>query len=288
MILAYFAAQRLTKPIEQICHQISSIDISHPSPLPPLDTKLIELTALHNAFTQMQVKLSESVNKQLMLQTQEMQSRMLALQSQMNPHFLFNSLATIQAMSDEGMNEEITMMCQSMSNILRYISSSQGPQVSLADELRYTEDFLRCMVIRHQGDLSYTIDVPDEMLTIKVPKLCIQLLVENAVKFTSTKRPPYFVSISGHADQTCYEVTIRDNGPGFSPEYLSILRERIEEINKTGLLPSLEISGMGLLNVYIRHRLLLGDRLIFRLGNNETGGAYVTIGEKYNENEEKI
>lgn len=231
----------------------------------------------------MQAKLAESVNKQLMLQSQEMQSRLLALQSQMNPHFLYNSLATIQAMADEGMNEEITIMCQSMSNILRYISSKEGPQVTLAAELSCTEDFLRCMVIRHQGDLSYTIDVPDEMLSIKVPKLCIQLLVENAIKFASTRRPPYLVSISGRSDQTCYEITIKDNGPGFSPEILSMLHKKIEEINKTGLLPSLEINGMGILNVYIRYRLLLGNRLIFRLENNKEGGACVTIGEKYNE-----
>ncbi|MEG2653686.1 MAG: ATP-binding protein, partial [Ruthenibacterium sp.] len=168
-------------------------------------------------------------------------------------------------------------------NILRYISSSTEQQVPLADELHYTKDFLLCMAIRYQGNLAYTLNIPDEMLAIQVPKLCVQLLVENAIKFTSTKRPPYNLDISGFADETHYELSIGDNGPGFSQESLSLLRERIAQINETGLLPSLEINGMGLLNVYIRYRLLHGAHLIFRVENRASGGACITIGEYYDE-----
>ena len=60
-----------------------------------------------------------------------------------------------------------------------------------------------------------------------------------------------------------------------------MLHQKISEIDKTGLLPSLEINGMGLLNIYIRYRLLHGDRTIFRLENQPGGGAAITIGEVY-------
>ncbi|MDD3921375.1 MAG: histidine kinase, partial [Eubacteriales bacterium] len=281
LLATYFIARRITAPINALCAQLGEVDLSHAVALSPADSKLTEIETLYDAFYHMQNKLKESVDKQMLLQTQEMQSRMLALQSQMNPHFLFNSLAAIQAMADEGMNREITVMCQSMSRILRYISSDTEQEVSVKDELRHTEDYLLCMATRYQGDLSYTVNVPEQVQQYKLPKLCIQLLAENAIKFTSAKRPPYFISIEGYADDSHFEITITDNGPGFSEETLTLLEKQIATINETGILPSLEIHGMGLLNVYIRYWLLHGDNVIFRFGNRKTGGAYITLGEVF-------
>lgn len=283
--MSYFASRRITGPIDDICQQITGIDIANPAPLPPLETNVTELRALHESFDQMQSTLSEHVSKLLMLQNQEMQSRMLALQSQMNPHFLFNSLASIQAMADEGMNKEIIVMCQSMANILRYISSDSAQEVPLEEEIRYTTDFLICMSIRYQGDLTYHIDIPKSMKDILVPKLCAQLLVENAIKFTTAKKPPYHIQITGIVDDDHYEIHIRDNGPGFEQETLDALYEKMEEIKKTSMLPSLKINGMGILNVYIRYCLLHENLFIFRLENNPDGGACVVIGENYHESE---
>lgn len=280
LLMSYYAAKRITTPVMKICQQVSNFNLSSPVP-EKVTTNIDELNTLSESFLDMQTKLRESVDKQLLLQHQDMQSRMLALQSQMNPHFLYNSLSAIQSMADEGMTDEIQIMCQSMANILRYISSSPSENVPLQEELKHTWDYLICMEIRYQGDLSYEIDIPASMNDILVPKLCIQLLVENAIKFSSTKRPPYRITISGLSDARHYEIAIRDNGPGFSDEMLQQLREKIEEIRNTGLLPSLAINGMGLLNVYIRCRLLHGDRILFELGNNPTGGACIKIGERY-------
>ena len=285
IVLSHIASRRITAPIAAICDQISSIDIEHPSALPPLDTDISEMRSLHNTFAQMLTTLSEHVNKLLLLQNQEMQSRMLALQAQMNPHFLFNSLQALQAMADEGMNDEISVMCQSMANILRYISSDSGQKVPLKDEIRYTVDYLTCMEIRYQGDLKYEIDVPEALDAVSVPKLCVQLLVENAIKFTTSRRPPYHIRIMGILRDDTYELHIVDNGPGFTDETLNTLNERMEEIRRTSTLPSLKIDGMGILNVFIRFCLLYDNQFIFRLENNCEGGACVVIGARYNEPE---
>ena len=281
--LSYFASKKITSPIDEICAQITAIDIEKPASLPPLHTDLLELKALHQAFDQMQSTLSEHTHKLLMLQNQEMQSRMLALQSQMNPHFLFNSLAAIQAMAEEDMSAEISLMCQSMANILRYISSDSSQEVPLEQELRHTRDYLTCMAIRYPDDLSYEIQVPDAMLQIPVPKLCTQLLVENAIKYTTIKRPPYRIQIRGFLHEDHYELHILDNGPGFTPEVLTDLEERIRQIKDTSMLPSLKINGMGILNVFIRYWLLHENQVLFRLENRSEGGARVVIGEYFHE-----
>ena len=279
--LAYFAANKITVPIQQIYGQMQQTSLSGYMPKTPLKTKTIELNVLYDSFIEMQHELVDSLNKQLLLKNQEMQSKMLALQSQMNPHFLFNSLQTLQSMADLHMDEEIVVMCQSMSRILRYISSDTDTTVPLSDEIRYTEDFLRCMAIRYSNDLDYTFDFPESMGSISVPKLCIQPLVENAMRYCTTILPPYHIHVYGTVQNGIYTITVTDNGPGFNAESLLLLSQKVREIDETGLLPSLEIKGMGLLNIYLRFKILYGSDVVFLLNNNDDGGAIITIGGRY-------
>lgn len=281
LALAFFAAKKITSPISALFHEVRQYDLGTHIKAKKPTTRIIEIAALHDGFLHMQTKVEVSMQKQLMAQQQEMQSRMLALQSQMNPHFLYNSLSAIQSMAEEGMEGEIVTMCQAMSRILRYISSDTGMSVRLEDELKCTEDFLQCMVVRYQGDLCYDIDVPEDLLKVQVPKLCLQLLVENSVKFVTQTRPPWHVHINGRRTADRYEITISDNGPGFEKNTLREINESIRIINETGLMPSLSIGGMGLLNICMRYRLLNAQNVIFIVGNNAQGGACVTIGGIY-------
>ena len=278
VLASMLVSRRISKPLAEMCDQIGRIDIGQSAELPALHSDIREIQTLHTAFSRMQSTLSGHVTKLLELQNQEMQSRMLALQAQMNPHFLFNSLQAIQAMADEGMNAEIAEMCQAMAGILRYISSDSAQLVPLEQEIRHTRDYLRCMEIRYQGNLTCEISLPQEMNSVLVPKLCVQLLAENAIKFTTALRPPYRIRIEGTVSEENYELRIRDNGPGFGQETIETLREQMEEIRRTSTLPSLKISGMGILHVYIRFFLLYGEQFVFRLENNPEGGACVVIG----------
>ena len=98
-----------------------------------------------------------------------------------------------------------------------------------------------------------------------------------------SKRPPYRIQIRGFLHGDHYELHILDNGPGFTPEVLANLEERIRQIKDTSMLPSLKINGMGLLNVFIRYWLLHENQVLFRLENRSEGGARVVIGEYFHE-----
>ena len=203
----------------------------------------------------------------------------------MNPHFLYNSLATISAMADEGMNEEVTRMCQTISRILRYISSDKEPLVSIKEDVAHAKDYLECMKMRYGDNLTYEIDIPDEMAELKIPKLCLQLIVENSIKFaTKSVKPPWRIKMSGVMTGIYWEISVKDNGTGFSAEDLKEINEKIASINETDLLPDLEINGMGLMNIYIRFKTLYHGKHIFRISNNAEGGALVTIGGEFDAN----
>lgn len=286
VILSLMIARFLSRPINRIYHYVKETDFGSPDTrvLPEVHTRVVEINTLTKAFKLLQAKLKEGNDRQLALQQQEMQSKMLSLQSQMNPHFLYNSLATIQAMAEDDMTDEIVIMCQTTSRILRYISSDKKRMVPLRDEIAHTQDFLQCMYIRYDGDLSYDVHIPAEMEEILIPKLCVQLLVENSVKFTTQTKPPWYISIMGTVDtrgnEKIWLLSVKDNGPGFTKEKREEIYEKIARIDATNLLPSLELKGMGLLNIYIRLKLSYSDQFVFYIKNASPHGSEIIIGGK--------
>ncbi|MGE5613821.1 MAG: sensor histidine kinase [Bacillota bacterium] len=280
LVFSFFAAKKITVPIARLGKAIKAFNLESPVASEPaeLNTNLSELEDLNRAFHTMNIKLKKSHEELMLSHQHEMQARMLALQSQMNPHFLYNTLATISIMAEESISEQIVELCGNVSDMLRYISSDRSPLVKLSTEIEYTEKYLSCMKFRHGSKLSYSIEIDEEMKDIKIPKLVIQPLVENALKYATHKEPPWNIRICGHKGETYWKVSVEDDGTGFDPERLKTINERIEEIERSGLLPSLELEGMGLLNIFMRLKLSYRDKMIFQVGNNINGGAVVIVG----------
>ncbi len=281
ILLSFVAAKKITQPILKIHRTIRSIRPdnlgSGRSPAMELNSGLNELDQLHWSFLRMSERLKESMETSLLAQSQEMQAKLVALQSQMNPHFLYNTLATIHVMAEENMNQQIIAMTENMSDFLRYFSSDQS-SVNLQTELSHTDKYLEINSIRHGRKLQYSFDVDEEMFDLKIPKLIVQPLVENALKFATQYEPPWDIQITGQLFGNSWSVTVSDNGPGFSADSLQRLHSRIAEMDNNHNIPALQLDGMGLLNIYIRLKLTYGDGAQFSINNLSTGGAAVTIG----------
>lgn len=291
LFLSYLVSRIITIPVMKMYSNISTLHTDEENilsdSLEDVNTNILELDTLYSAVVKFHERTKSSMKREISLNNQRLQSQILALQSQMNPHFLYNSLATISAMADEGMNEEVTDMCQTISRILRYISSDKDPLVSIKEDVAHAKDYLECMKMRYGDDLIYDIEIPSEMNELKIPKLCLQLIVENSIKFaTKSVRAPWKISITGILTGLYWEISVKDNGSGFSAEDLKELNDKIAYINETDSLPELEINGMGLMNIYIRFKTLYHGKHIFRISNNATGGALVTIGGELSENKE--
>ncbi len=285
LLICYLTARRLARrlalPLTSMHTHLSAIDYEQRSweKLNMDATGIIEIDDLSASVDRFQDEILRATDEILLLQRHEAQSQMLALQSQMNPHFLYNSIATIQAMADEGMNEEIAQMSDAISTILRYVSSTKESMVRLELELETTDLYLDCHHFRFGDNLRYRIDVPDDMLDVSVPKLCVQLLVENAIKYTSVSVPPPFeILVQCLRSDNQWLVSVYDNGSGFPDDVIESITKKTHAIENTGRLPSLELKGMGLMNLYIRLWLIYKHDCVFEIGNREQGGAFVRIG----------
>ena len=279
-VVAARLAARLTIPLRWIHDAISGLDwstVSHESSARPT-SDLDELEELQLAFQDMQRKLRESMDEALEARAHEVQATLLALQSQMDPHFVYNMLTTIGIMAEEGMAGEIAETVENMTHLLRYISSGKSSTATIEEEVEYARRYAACMKLRFRDSLSYDISVDPDLLGVEVPKLIIQPIIENAMKYGLGDRPPWRISLRGERKGDHWTIGISDNGPGFDESRLAELRRTIETRMKSAPDPALSISGMGLLNISTRLRIFYGDEAVYRVENDPEGGATVTIG----------
>lgn len=282
-VISWVTARFLVTPLKKLQHALSEIDADHLSApdfrIPAMARHPIkEIEALNFSFRKMQDTLKQSTNNLLVARAEETKAKMLALQSLMNPHFVYNNLATISSMAEEGQTVEIVAVCQDISQILRYSSGDSGAAVNLLEEIGHTERYLNCMKVRFGNDLSYLIDFPESMYGIETPKLIVQPIVENSIKHGFNIVPPWRISITGYLEEGEWRLAVEDNGIGFTPESLALLKNRIQESVSNGVVLPYGIEGIGLLNIYLRMKILYGSACFFEVTEGALGGARVTIG----------
>lgn len=282
LIISYLISKNVTSPLKELRNDVKAIELADLPVNFMVKTRrwqsIDEIEKLRHAFIEMNKNLSISLNEILISKNEEMNAKMLALQSQMNPHFLYNNLATINVMAEEGMNSQIISLCRDVSYMLRYISSENRDGIKLSEEIEYTQKYLDCMKLRYESNLEYDINLEKDMLELVVPKLIIQPAVENSIKFSLKNPPPWCIFISGKISNDKWLITVKDNGAGFDISELDKIQQFKNKYKDFSTMPSLQIGGMGLPNIYIRLRLMYRDSTVFEADNNPEGGAIITIG----------
>lgn len=283
LAVSYLVSKSVTVPLKKLGNEIKRMELADLSTGVQVHrsngTQYVdEIEKLHFAFTEMNRKLGISLNEILTSKNEELNAKLLAMQSQMNPHFFHNSLATISVMAEEEMNQQIISLCSDISYMLRYIATEDRNGVKLRMEMEYTKKYLNSMKIRYEDDLNYEFRIDEGMLDLIVPKLIVQPLVENSIKFALKQPPQWCILITGKISDGKWLITVTDNGPGFDPRELQKIKQFKKDYTQFSVIPDLKIGGMGLPNVYIRLRLLYKESTVFEAENLPGGGASIMIG----------
>jgi sensor histidine kinase YesM len=179
-----------------------------------------------------------------------------ALQTQINPHFLFNTLNMIRGKLLIAGDRENAKVIGLLAKSFRMMLKKGGPTIRLSEELDFISSYLQIQQYRFGDKFTYEIDVPEEEMDVLVPKLCIQPIVENAISHGIELSPsPSHIRISGQRSGNLLLLTIRDNGLGISLERLAEIQQRLNSDES--------LSGdahIGLQNVQHRLRHLFGER----------------------------
>lgn len=279
LIISYSISRSITIPLQKIQTSIKDYNLNRVQSVQPLDAghELDELTALSNTFQDMQERINEYVQELIAVKTHDLQSQFSALQSQMNPHFIYNSIALISIMCEEDNNEEAIVFCKGLTNMLRYSSSNYLREVTLKEEVEYAKTYLELLQKRYEGLLDIDVILPAMLYEKSIPKLIIQPIAENCIKYGLESNPPWFIGIEVEALSNGWQLIVSDTGNGFDADTLTSIRSQIESIDFDSGIPALVPDGMGIINVYIRLKMYYRELLEFEIGNQDEGGAFVLI-----------
>lgn len=211
-----------------------------------------EIGSLTETFNVMTLRIQELMEQNINEQKAKRKSEMKALQSQINPHFLYNTLDSIIWMAESGKNEEVVLMTASLARLLRQNISNEEEEISIFEEVEYCRNYLTIQKMRYKDKLEFRIDVAPEITSCQIIKLVLQPLIENAIyhglKYKESKG---LLELIGYAAGEDIIFEIRDNGVGMDEETLNHIFER-HTVNYRS-------NGVGVYNVERRIKLTYGQ-----------------------------
>ncbi|MEH7544805.1 MULTISPECIES: sensor histidine kinase [Bacillaceae] len=275
-LLSVFLAWSVTKPIKKLGHIMQEVKEGNLSVSIPVDSK-DEVGVLAQSFDSMLTEIRDLIQKNYSIEIRQKNAELYALQSQINPHFMYNTLQTISMAVEDGESETVVEMVTLLGRMLRYSLSNKDRLVPISQEVDHIQDYLKIQKYRFEERLSYEIQSELDTDFYFTPKFILQPLVENSIKYGLEKRKGLCIQIfveeifKQHGKKDIL-FTIRDNGPG-------IAEDKLDELNcklKSDPMGKRE-SGFGILNVHARVMMMFGDQYELRVNSSIEKGTEIMI-----------
>ncbi|HHJ3794689.1 sensor histidine kinase [Enterococcus faecium] len=230
-----------------------------------------ELKELSIGINEMLDIINQFVEDIYKLEIKQQDAHMRALQAQINPHFLYNTLEYIRMYAISEGSEELADVVYAFSALLRN-NTNQEKTITLKEELDFCEKYVYLYQMRYPNRVAYHFMIDPDLEKIEVPKFVIQPLVENYFKHgIDFTRFDNALSVKVLQEGKRVRIIIKDNGKGMTEKRLKQIEEKLSH-------PKVELHGsIGLQNVNERLRASFGSSYYMSLENNETGGLTVSI-----------
>ncbi|MCM3626601.1 sensor histidine kinase [Paenibacillus glycanilyticus] len=272
VLLSVFIAFRITSPLRMLrslMRKVERGDLKVSFPVQQWD----EVGQLGNAFNMMVSHLSELGYRLYETEIREKDAEIAALQSKINPHFLYNTLGSISMYAEVEGNREVVTMTNNLSRLLRYSLSGRKEIVTLRDELDHVQGYMTIQKMRYDDRIDFRLEVDESLYSCPVIPLMIQPIVENAINHGLDKGiGEGRIQLSCYQEQGMLMVVIEDDGIGMTSEQLGHMRERLDKIHDLG-----GTSGNGLMNVHRRIRLHYGEQYGLQLESMPFQGLKVIL-----------
>ncbi|MDQ8738216.1 sensor histidine kinase [Paenibacillus sp. LHD-38] len=264
--VTYFS-NAITKPLQKLSYHMnrfSTGDFDAEAEVKGRD----EIAYLSRHFNLMVRRTNDLINERYKMKLVEKNAILKALEAEINPHFLYNALQAISTKALKNERYDIADMIDALALTLRYCISGKDI-VRAREELKHIENYLSLQKARFGSRLQVTYDWQDSMLELEIPKLSIQTLVENSIKHALEKvSSTITIDIRAVITDSHAVISVRDNGPGFTPE-------RLEQVRKSFLNEwkdrEDENESIGLVNLNTRLKLLYGDEAELIIHTDKTG-----------------
>jgi len=267
VIVSNLVAKNISKPIKQLKESMEEVR-DHNLNLEIVIDSENEIADLSHTFNEMTTEIKSLIQEKTLEQRKKRKSELKALQAQINPHFLYNTLDSIIWMSVEKRNEEVVEMTSALAKMYR-LSISKGEEViSVRDEMNHIKNYLVIQKFRYGSKMDFTMDFDEDILDLKTLKIILQPIVENSIYHgIKNKMGSGNISIKGFRQDDYLILQVIDNGVGMKPETLNNI---FNIASKNG-------NGVGVNNVDERIKLYFGKDYGLYYESELDVGTTVTI-----------
>ena len=270
LFFSRFISRSITQPIQQLCDSMERVQEGDFSVSDIVVESQNEIGSLTKSFNVMTHRIQELMEQNIREQEAKRKSELKALQSQINPHFLYNTLDSIIWMAEGKKNEEVVLMTASLARLLRQSISNEDEVVSIGQEVEYARGYLTIQRMRYKDKMEFQIEVDPSILHIPLIKLVLQPVIENAIyhglKYKESKG---LLLVKGFMKNDNAVLQVIDNGVGMDEETLAHIYER-HKVNY-------QSNGVGVYNVQKRLQLYYGNEYGITYESKKGEGTTATI-----------
>ena len=268
MMLSIIFIRLITNPLSTLAHRLRRVGTGNFTATADIGGSL-EIASLAQDFNTMIHQIDELIKKNYISELNEKTARLIALEAQVNPHFLYNTLQAISAEAVVNGQPKINLMITALASMLRYAIKSND-LVTVAQESKHVKDYLFLQKARFGDSIRYLIDISSNTGELSIPKLSIQTLVENSIIHgMKGEKENIEIKVNTFVDKDHLFIVVCDDGRGLSENQLNELNNHF----KDDTLPKSNHLGIGLLNLSNRLQLLYNSRAslsISSIQNRET------------------
>ncbi|MFB5683782.1 sensor histidine kinase [Paenibacillus terreus] len=271
-VVSVWISLRITRPLRLLSSSMKKVERGEFDVAIPVESG-DEVGHLSRTFNVMVSRLETLTYRLYETEIREKNAEIAALQSQINPHFLYNTLGSISLYAELQDNREVVQMTNHLSALLRYSMNGGNSEVRLQQELEHIQGYLEIQQIRFEDRLAYRLNVEPELPDTRIVRLTLQPIVENSIIHGLEKgRGDVHIEVNGRKLGTSICIEITDNGPGMTGEQLQQQMSSMEE----GIIPG-SPGGHGLVNVHRRLVLRYGAGYGLQLESSSGGGMKVKV-----------
>jgi two-component system sensor histidine kinase YesM len=287
-MLSYILSHNITSPLRKLMIKMKRVEKGELSGRMKY-TGNAEIDLLNRIYNNMLDSINKLITEVYESKLAEKNSKISALQSQINPHFLYNTLNIMKSISRIKGVEEVAEISESLADLFKYSMKHLKKPVPLKDELEHVENYMRIQQYRFGERFSLTSEIPDNLLQASVPKLTVQPIIENAVNhgLSNVKGGGLIdlkVRLTTQKNKKKLEdiliITVTDNGQGMNEETLTKLQGKLHSSKLTRY--DDDQGGIGLVNIQQRIQLLHGPNYGLKIDSVLDKGTTVMLELPFN------
>lgn len=280
MYISFQLSTSIADRIIAVAMQMEKVRSGRPQPLDIKDTGCDEIGVLADTYNYMTEEIGLLMDSQKQAADDLRRAEFRALQAQINPHFLYNTLDMINWLSQTGRSAEVTQAIQALSRFYKLTLSRKSLMNSIETELQHVSLYVRLQNMRYDNCVTFVIDVPEELYEYTIPKLTFQPIVENAFLhgIMTTERKTGSILLTGWRSGVDIEFIISDDGAGIPPDKLDTMTYDVDHTDTGSGVKQSSIPGhIGIYNTNLRLKSLYGEAYGLSFTSTLGKGTEVTV-----------